>query len=181
MGKRGPKPQGKTETIHARTVKVYFPNESMLDQWKELAAKERVSLSKFLLWHADRSLRKRSMVTEKVVDQLKKENEQLKEECVHLSEQDRIRELAYKRIDEEVQKLRAEKFSDEGFSGQRQYDPRLIELLKRGNRLSDDDILDELHVDIRDGKTVQGISKQLVMLMKYGLVDKIPQGWRWKG
>ena len=82
---------------------------------------------------------------------------------------------------EELKRYRAKPFLDESFMGVRQFDRDLIELLRSGRTLSDEEILASLNIDPADADLVKVVSKQLEALEDYGLVEFTGKGWRWKG
>ncbi|HDO41473.1 MAG TPA: hypothetical protein ENH03_01035 [Candidatus Bathyarchaeota archaeon] len=84
-------------------------------------------------------------------------------------------------VDKELERYRAKPFLDEAYVGVRQFDRDLIELLRGGGTLSDEEILSSLNVDPADTDLVKAVSKQFEALEAYGLVEFTGKGWRWKG
>jgi len=84
-------------------------------------------------------------------------------------------------VDKELERYRAKPFLDEAYVGVRQFDRDLIELLRGGGTLSDEEILSSLNIDPADTDLVKAVSKQFEALEAYGLVEFTGKGWRWKG
>ncbi|MEE8571401.1 MAG: hypothetical protein V3S97_10520, partial [Candidatus Bathyarchaeia archaeon] len=55
-----------------------------------------------------------------------------------------------------------------------------IELLKRGDTYTGDEILDHLNIDPSDTKLMKAINNQLEILENYGLVEYEGRGWKLK-
>jgi len=72
-------------------------------------------------------------------------------------------------------------FLEERFEGVRKFDRDLIDLLRRGGTLSEEDILASLNISPSDTDLVKAVAKQLEILEEYGLVEFTGRGWRWRG
>ncbi len=168
----------KTETIKERAIYVYLPSHEMVREWKELAEKQGVSISKFVIEHVEDSLRKEEPSHLSRVDILKRMRE-LEEEGSKLKEDNRMLRLVIERLDDELKHYRAKPFLEE-FRGIRGYEKELIELLKRKGTIGSDEILGVLGIDPKDSELVKAVSIQLENLEAYGLIEAMPKGWRWK-
>lgn len=173
---------GKTETIRERAVWVYLPTIEEKRRWAELARKEGVSLSKWIL-ETVRDAVERGRRTR---GELEEENEALRRQVSGL--RDRVRQLSIirEKLERELRRYRAEPFLVEGFEGVRRYNRELVELLRstRGvdgkpRALSGQDMLEYLGIDPTEEEAVKAISSQLANLEAYGLVRSTPKGWRW--
>ncbi len=177
-----PKPNlGKTGTIKDRTVYVYLPSMEMVEDWKRKAEKAGVSLSKFIIERVEDSIRQEEgeegyLSRLELVRRLRKAEEELKK----LREENRMLKMLVENLDRELKHYRAKPFLEEEFQGLRRFDKQLIDLLRKGGTLSEQEILEQLNIDPSDSELVKSISKQLEILEDYGLVEFTGRGWRWK-
>jgi len=178
-----PRPsRGKTETIKQRVIYVYLPSLEMVEDWKRRAEKAGVSLSKFVIERVEDSIRREEgeegyLSRLELIKRLKRAEEELKQ----LRSENRLLRRLVENLDKELKRYRAKPFLDGSFVGVRQFDRDLIELLKSGRTLSDEEILSSLNIDPADTELVKAVSKQLEALEAYGLVEFTGKGWRWKG
>ena len=84
-------------------------------------------------------------------------------------------------LERELRRYRAQPFLKPDFEGIRRFDRELIELLRKGETLTEEEILDKLGVDPSETEYVKAISRQLEILEEYGLVEFTGRGWRWRG
>jgi len=171
---------GKTESIKQRSIYVYLPSEEMVADWKAKAKKSNASLSRFVIEHVTNSLRQEQGREEyksraDLIQQLRTKDEQIGK----LTRENEIVKLALERVENELERYRAEPFLEESFKGIRRYDRRLIELLKKGDTVDSDHLLRLLKISPRDTPLVKAITKQLENLEAYGLAEKTLRGWRW--
>ncbi len=153
-----------------------------MEEWKQLAKKQRMSISRFVMWHVEDSVSKqRPEYTPSAKTQLMKELSNLKEEVGRLQSENRMLRMAYERVDSELKRKRAEPFLDEEFTGTRRYWQELIEVLRTNKYVSNDQLLGAVGVDPKDSEVVRAVRKQLENLIGYGLVEVTARGWRWKG
>ena len=178
-----PRPsRGKTETIKQRAIYVYLPSLEMVEDWKRRAERAGVSLSKFVIERVEDSIRKEEgeegyLSRLELIKRLKKTEGELKQ----LKSENRLLRRLVENLDKELKRYRAKPFLDESFTGVRQFDRDLIELLRSGRTLSDEEIFSSLNIDPADADLVKTVSKQLEALEAYGLVEFTGKGWRWKG
>ena len=178
-----PRPsRGKTETIKQRAIYVYLPSLEMVEDWKRRAEKAGVSLSKFVIERVEDSIRREEgeegyLSRLELIKRLKKAKEELKQ----LRSENRLLRRLIENLDKELKRYRAKPFLDESFTGVRQFDKDLIELLRSGRTLSDEEILSSLNIDPADTDLVRAVSRQLEALEAYDLVEFTGKGWRWKG
>jgi hypothetical protein len=169
---------GKTDTIKQRAIYVYLPSQQMAGRWKELAEKQGTSVSKFVAEHVENSLRQeesgyqsRSFLIE--------ENQRLRESLEEKEKRIRHLELLVEKLEEDLRRYRAEFFLDEGFTGVRRYDRKLVEILRQPGVRGNDEILSLLGVKPNEHEAIKAVSKQLENLQSYGLVRSTPRGWMW--
>jgi hypothetical protein len=171
---------GKTESIKQRSIYVYLPSVELVKDWKVKAKKTGASVSRFVIEHVTNSLRQEEgeegyKSRAKLLQQIREKDEQIEK----LTRENEIVKLALERVENELQRYRAEPFLEEGFKGIRRYDRRLIELLKKGDTVDSDHLLRLLKINPRDTPLVKAVTKQLENLEAYGLVDKTLRGWKW--
>ncbi len=88
-------------------------------------------------------------------------------------------EIAFDRLEKELKQYRAQPFLDDDFVGLRRYQKELVEILREGRFVSNDEILHRLCIDVSDQDEIKAVSKQLENLEGYGLVRSSPKGWKW--
>lgn len=170
---------GKTETIKERAIYIYLPRIEMAEEWKENARKQGTSVSKFVIEHVENSLHQEEDPGYKSRGELWRTIKELQEQLKEVEREKRILEHVVDKLEEENRKLRAEPFLEEGFQGKRKFQKDLVELLRNGGVLGNEEILSRLGVEASEHEAVKGISKQLEILESYGLVQSSPRGWRW--
>jgi len=102
-------------------------------------------------------------------------------ELKQLRSENRLLHKLVENLDKELKRYRAKPFLDDAYVGVRQFDKNLIELLRGGGILSDEEILSSLNIDPADTDFVKAASKQIEALEAYGLVEFTGKGWRRKG
>jgi hypothetical protein len=181
MKNMAPKREGKTKTIKQRAIYVYLPSLEMVDEWKQRANKTGTSISKFVIERVEDSIRREEGeegYTSRLalIEQLGKQEDELKK----LREDNRLLRRLVDNLDEELKRYRAQPFLDEGYQGVRSFDRELVQLLKKGEQLGDEEILAQLNIDPSDVDRVKAVSSQLNVLESYGLLEFRGRGWRWK-
>jgi hypothetical protein len=176
-----PKGRVKTKTIKERAIYVYLPSQEMVRDWKKLAGKSGVSISKFVQEHVENSLAQEK--EEQFIPRAKllKQVESLEEENSKLRTDNQMLRRAYKRLDQELKHYRAKPFLEAEFKGAGAYPKELIKVLKERKQVGNQELLDLLGVDPGDSEGAKAISKQIESLEAYGLVEITPRGWRWIG
>jgi len=152
----------------------------MVRGWKAKAKKTNVSISQFILEHVTNSLRQEEgeesyKPRAEMIEELRKRDEIIEK----LTRDNEIVRLALERVETELRRYRAEPFLDEGFGGKRRYDERLIDILKKCQPVSSDELLRQLRISAKETDLVKALSNQLENLQSYGLVLKTHHGWRW--
>lgn len=178
-----PKPnRGKTETIKRRAVYVYLPSITMVEEWKSLADKAGVSISKFVVERVEDSLRREEgeegyLSRRELIKRLSKSEDELKE----LRKENRLLRKLADNLDNELKRYRAEPFLKDEFKGLRRFDRELIDLLRKGGTYTGEEILSHLIIDPSDANLVKAVNRQLEILESYDLVEYVGRGWKWKG
>jgi len=175
----------KTGQLTNRAIYVYLPTVEMADEWKSLADRGKISISKFVIEHVENSLnqendRKNSFASRsELLQQLKDRDE----EIARLRQDNRLLKMLADNLDRELKKHRARPFSQDNvkFEGVREYDKELIDLLRKSGSIDSDKILKELGISPKDTDLVKSVNRQLRNLQAFGLTEPTPRGWKWLG
>jgi hypothetical protein len=170
---------GKTETIKQRSIYVYLPSIEQKERWEEVARKQGVSISRFVVEHVENSLMQEEDESFRSRGVLEREIVELKKQLRELGRKNRVLEVAFDRLEDELRGYRNRPFLDEDFVGVRRYQRELIEILREGRFVSNSEILDRLGVKVTDQDSVKVVSKQLENLEGYGIIRSSPKGWKW--
>ena len=167
--------------LKQRSIYVYLQSIEMAGEWKRLAKKAKLPISRFVIEHVENSLAQEEKQgypdRAKMIKQLKEKDD----EIAKLREDNRLLKTLSQKLDVELRRYRAQPILEENFQGVRTYDKELIDLLKKKGMIDSDHILQELGVNPKDAMLVKAINKQLENLQKYGLVQPTSRGWRWVG
>lgn len=166
-------------TLKQRAVDVYLNSEEQKVRWTECSEKAGVSLSKFVVEHVENSLRQEEEPDFKSRSNLWKENNELKQRIQDLSRRVRLLDTVVDKLEQELRRYRGAPFLEEHFEGVRNYDKKLIDLLKSKEIVTDEEIFSHLGIVPSDSGGASAISKQLAALESCGLVASSPRGWRW--
>ncbi|MHA2358033.1 MAG: hypothetical protein ACXABK_04625, partial [Candidatus Heimdallarchaeaceae archaeon] len=79
----------------------------------------------------------------------------------------------------ELRNYRVKPFLDDDFTGIRPFQKELVEILRKEDFVSNDEILTRLGIKPSEHETIKGISKVLEILKAYELIRYSPKGWRW--
>jgi len=172
---------GKTENIKQRAIYVYLPSIGMTEDWKERAGKAGTSISKFVIERVEDSIRREEgeesyLSRLQLIQKLSNAEEELKK----LKRDNRLLKKLVDNLDTELKRYRTRPFLNEEFAGVRRFDRELIEILKE-NRLTAEEILNQLSIDSSEIDLVKAVTKQLDILEAYGLVEYSGRRWRWRG
>jgi len=174
------KREGKTKTIKQRAIYVYLPSLEMVQEWKMRSEKAGTSISKFVIERVEDSIRREEgeegyTSRLELIERLRRHEEELKK----LREDNRLLRRLVDNLDGELKRYRAQPFLEKDVQGIRSFDRELIQLLRDGELLSDDEILARLNISPTDTDMVKAISNQLQTLESYGLVEFKGRGWKW--
>jgi BMFP domain-containing protein YqiC len=172
--------RGKTKTVKQRAIYVYLPSLKITEDWKKRAEKAGTSISKFVIERVEDSIR-REEGEESYLNRLDliKRLDKAEEELKKLRSENRLLKKLVDNLDTELKRHRAKPFLEEGFEGERGFDKDLINLLRKGDTYTGDEILTHLNIDPSDTDLVKWVNKQLEFLEKYGLVEYVGRGWKW--
>ena len=170
-----PKPE-----LLKRTAYIYLSSEKELQEWKDRAKKSNIPLSQFVYEHVTNSLRQETgdetyQPRVELIEQLQEKDHVIEK----LTRQNEITSLALERVETELRRYRAAPFLEDDFRGVRKYDRKLIELLRKGETIDSNHLLQLLRINPKETDLVKAVSRQLENLEAYGLIQKTPRGWRW--
>jgi hypothetical protein len=171
---------GKTETIKQRAIYVYLPTHEVVKRWKDLAKAAGTSISKFVAEHVENSLMQEEESDYKARSSLIDEIMKLTETLGEKEKRIRHLDLLVEKLEEDLRLYRAQRFTEESFLGVKQYDRKLIEIVREPGSQSSEKILSRLGVKPREQEAVKAISVQLENLERYGLVRSTSKGWIWQ-
>lgn len=169
----------KTRELTKRSIYVYLPTLEMAVEWKSLAEKAKVPISKFVIEHVENSLKQEDKKGYASRAELVKQLRDKDEEIARLKQDNRLLKMLADNLDGELKHYRTRPFLEESAAGIRTYDKELVELLKRKGTVDSDHILQELGIEPKDTEIVKAVNRQLANLQAYGLVEPTARGWRW--
>ena len=152
-----------------------------MEEWRRYAKVSGKSLSKFVFEIVEDYIRKSQDKGFESRLELIKKLRSLEEEVKQLRNENRMLRKLVENLEKELRRYRAQPFLEPHFEGVRRFDRELIELLRKGETLNEEEILDRLGVDPSETEYVKAISRQLEILEEYGLVEFTGRGWRWRG
>lgn len=149
----------------------------MRERWKQTASEKGISLSKFVVEYVENQLHEDDLYAPRIqmqnrIDVLEEENVQLRRKRNHL-------DIVVDKLQEELQVYRMQPFLEDNFQGIRQFEQRLIDVLKQKKSVRDDVIFREVGVKPMDSEGMKALQRQLLLLERYGLVKKTLEGWSW--
>jgi regulator of replication initiation timing len=111
---------------------------------------------------------------------LEDQNKQLRVENTKLSKQVDMLNVLTDRYEDEIKQLKHKNFlNNDTFNGVREYERKLIDLLKQKRNIKEHDILDLLHVSPNDSVTIKAINRQIETLLDYGVIKMYKGGYQW--
>ncbi|NWG36104.1 hypothetical protein [Nitrososphaera sp.] len=171
----------KSKQLTDRSIYVYLPTLEMAKEWKGLAEKSKLPISRFVIEHVENSLKQEQKKAYESRAELLKQLKEKDEEIAKLRKQIRMYEMLSENQEKELKKYRAKPFQQDKFEGVREFDKDLIHVLKKEGTVDSDKILKLLDVDPKDTDIVKAINRQLHLFQAYELVEPTPRGWRWVG
>lgn len=175
----------KRTPVKQRSIYVYVPTNEMAGRWKRLAKKSGLSISQYVLNIVENHIGDDSVIAsrealDKRLGKLEEQNSQLRSENLALSKRVKMLDVLTDRYEEDLRNLKKRQFQDESsFEGVREYEPKLIKLLKERDVVREHELLDLLHIDPGDAVSVRAINQQLDNLFSYKLVKRGKGGLMW--
>jgi len=175
----------KKTPIKGRSFWIYAKNDEMAAKWKTAAQKAGIPISRFIAELLEQHIENGSFSTgkekEKQINELQMKVQHLQQENTALDKKATMLESFASRLDEENRKLRTAPFLETEYKGEREYEQRLIDLLKEKKFVKETELLDLLHISPSDSTSAKAIMQQLDVLQKYNLIKKSGGGLRWQG
>ncbi len=176
----------KTKTTRKRAITIYTPSQEIKEKWYKIAKEEGMSVSNYVFEIVDNHIRQKKGITTKFdilqkLNGIEKQNEILRKENAELQKKVDLLNMLVERYENQLQEYRNKTFiENDKFEGVRQYQQNLIDLFKQRTSVAEDEIIDLLHINPKDVETLKAISKQVDLLLDFGVIEKIRGGWRWK-
>ena len=160
-----------------RYIWLYCHSVEDKKRYQELANAADTPLSKYLLGIIDDALAAREdsgnrTATLKELDALKEDNKKLREDL-------RLRRMLIERLETENKKHKEAAFLNPSFSGIREYDAEVIEVIKTYGPIRTPRLLERLDINPGDLPGIESLSRQLESLEAHGLVERSSNGWMW--
>lgn len=157
-----------------RQLSLLLPSHAMREQWRELATKDRKSLTK---WICD-MVEARLLDDSEPAQEIESQNTSLLDDNRRLRRDREKSEARIRELETEVFRLRHSSFLMD-IPPQNDYSERLVDALRSGGTWSGRDLLQELGVNQADADAIQIVSRQLHALQDFKLVSENPRGWKW--
>ncbi len=151
----------------------------MSEKWKNIAKGSGESISKFVIEHVENSLN-REVEGFSSRSTLLEENKHLRETLQGKDKRVEHLELLVEKLEQDLRFYRSKMFTDSEFTGVRDYDRKLIEILREPGTHSTEELLSRLRIKDNETEAIKAISRQLENLEAYGLVRTTMKGWIWK-
>jgi hypothetical protein len=160
-----------------KVVDVYLPSLDMRERWKQAASEQGMSLSRLVVEYVEQQLHEDTVLAprlemQKQIDALEEENVELRRKRNHL-------EIVVDKLEEELQVYRTRPFLDDQFQGVREFERRLIEVLKQHKSVRDEVLVREVGVRHSDVDGMKALQRQLLLLERFGVIKRSLEGWAW--
>ena len=176
----------KTKTSRKRSITVYPPTQQMKENWFKIAKQEGQSVSNFVIEVIESYIQDGNSANPKKnllknIETIQEQNETLRCENIELQKKVDTLDTLTNRYEEQLQSNRNKAFIENDKKARiRDYQKNLSELFLQKTSISENEIIDLLHIDPQDTETLKAINKQIEELEDYGVLQKIRGGWRWK-
>ncbi|OPY54689.1 MAG: hypothetical protein A4E48_00268 [Methanosaeta sp. PtaU1.Bin060] len=161
---------------NGRSAMVYTPTTEEMAEWTREAKASGCSVSSYILEQVRKA---RSQVTDSPRPDLSKELEELKARNRELVRDNLQAARLLEQYETELYKLRHAAFAQIDDEKAMTYDPKLLEILRKGKTINSYELLRLLGIDASDSQAVRLVSNQLEELRRFDLVRETPAGWRW--
>lgn len=175
----------KRTPVKERSIYVYVPTNEMAERWKRLAKKAGLSISAYIQNIVENHIGDDGTVAskgdlDKRLSELEGQNSRLRSENLALAKRVKMLDVLTDRYEEDLRNLKNRQFEDESsFEGIREYEPKLIKLLKEKDVVKEHELLDLLHIDPSDTVSIKAINQQLDNLFAYNLIKRYKGGYIW--
>ena len=171
---------GKTDTIKERRVDVYLDTLERKERWKEVAAEEGESLSKFIQRAVEYVIEQGGPDYQSLGER-SQQIQELEQAVMDLRKELKQKDIVIERLEADLRQYRMQPFTEDGFEGVRQYDEELIDILQSTSRITGTELRQRLDIAPTDTDQLKALDQQLQQLEAYGLVSSTSKGWRWTG
>ena len=168
----------RNDKIKQRAIYVYSKSQEMADQWKNLAEKSGLSISKFVVEHVENSLKSTNQNYTSRLN-LINENTKLTEQVAGLEKRLHRQDSLIDKLEEDLRQTRASIFLQETETGIKEYERKLVTLLREPGTHSNEEILRRLDIKQTELKAIKAVSAQLENLQAYGAATRTNKGWTW--
>ena len=169
----------KKKELKQRAIYVYPPAE-MSERWKELAEAARTSISKFVIEHVENSLRfEEDRGDYKMRAALVQENRRLLETVRDKDKRIDQLDMLVDTLQRDLRLQQERLFTEPDFVGVRNYDKRIVEILREPGPHTADEIVTRLGIQPRNVDSIRALSAQLESLQQYGLIKPSSLGYSW--
>lgn len=163
------------QSLMGRRVEAILPSENDKKRWMDLANKAGIPLSKYIYEMVEKAQEDKQEASPEIAREL----QALREENKVLREDNRLKSIIVKKLENENYKLRFKDFTNTNYEGKVGNHTELTSLLKQGRPMSSEDILIALGVDHHDIAAIKALYSQLENLREYGIVEETARGWKW--
>jgi predicted RNase H-like nuclease (RuvC/YqgF family) len=182
--KGGGRPR-KNSPISERRIYVYAESVEQANQWKKTAKNAGMPISRYISELLEDHINAEDTGTarkelQKNIMLMEDQNKQLRAENVNLSQQIERTNKLIERYEEQLQQLKQGAWlEDSKFDGVRDYEKKLISLLKEQKSIREEKLLDLLHILPTDTNAIKAIMNQIETLLDYGVI-KVNKGcYQW--
>jgi len=166
------------DKIKNKAIYVYAKSSQMADEWKSLAKKAGLSISKFIVEHVENSLKSTDNNVTSRLD-LITENSKLTEQLTELEKRLRRQDSLIDKLDEDLRQTRASTFLQETDRGIKKYERKLVDFLREPGIHTDNEVLRRLGIKQTEIEAIKAVSAQLENLQAYGAITRTRKGWTW--
>ena len=168
----------RTGEMKNKAIYVYSKSPQMATEWKTLAKKAGLSISKFIVEHVENSLKSTDNNVTSRLD-LIAENSKLNEQLTDLEKRLRRQDSLIDKLEEDLRQTRASIFLQDTDTGIKDYERKLVDLLREPGAHTDEEILRRLGIKQTEVEAIKAVSTQLENLQAYGAAKRTNKGWTW--
>jgi FtsZ-binding cell division protein ZapB len=175
--------KNKKKSIKKRRIEIYAPSYDIVKNWKKVAAKNKLSLSKFVIETVEDTINEDKTIIEdkqNTFEELREKNKRLQNENIELQKKVDMLERLTDRYDSQLKNFQNKTFIENGdWHGIRFIQKKVTDLFKKHKSIKEDELIDLLHIQPSDTDTLKAVSKQIDQMLDFGIIEKIRGGWRW--
>jgi chromosome segregation ATPase len=158
----------------------------MVEKWKKEAKKSKMTTSSFIQniinsYFENGYMGKNKNTMEKQIQELNQTIKQLRSDNIELNKKVNMLDSLTDRYEEEINNLKNKPYINGSFEGIREFNSKMIDLLKEKRNIKELELLDLLHIKHNDFDSIKAMNRQLDVLFEYNLVKKYKGGIQWMG